>query len=169
MLELDAEQIYAVLVRHEVEFLIVGGGAVAVHGFPRATKDVDVVPSPTLDNLRRLAAALQELDAEPLELGDFQLDEFPELSVENLAGGGSWCLRTRHGRLDILPFVDGVLETPADYAGMAERSISLNLPIGTVRAIGFEDLVRFKQRAGRDIDLTDLRALYEARGDTGPH
>jgi hypothetical protein len=51
--------------------------AVSAHGYPRATKDVHLVPSPERVSRRRLRAALLELDAEPLEIGDFRPDELP--------------------------------------------------------------------------------------------
>ncbi|MFC7571771.1 nucleotidyltransferase domain-containing protein [Klenkia terrae] len=59
----DAEPILAVLDRHGVEYVIVGGYAARVHGSTRPTRDVDVTPATTQENLDRLAAALRELDA----------------------------------------------------------------------------------------------------------
>jgi hypothetical protein len=52
-----------VLDRHGVEYLIVGGYAARMHGSTRPTRDVDVTPATTRENLDRLAAALRELDA----------------------------------------------------------------------------------------------------------
>jgi len=52
-----------------VEFVLIGGLAVGAHGFPRATKDVDIVPAPDDANLHRLAAVLRKLDA--AHFGDF--------------------------------------------------------------------------------------------------
>jgi hypothetical protein len=50
----------------------VGGFAVAAHGHPRATRDIDICPESSDANLRRLAVALAELEAEPIGLDDFQ-------------------------------------------------------------------------------------------------
>ena len=44
--QLDADTILRTLIAHDVEFVVIGGLAVGAHGFPRATKDVDVVPRP---------------------------------------------------------------------------------------------------------------------------
>ena len=61
--EFDAEPILSVLDRHGVEYVIVGGYAARMHGSTRPTRDVDVTPATTGEDLDRLAAALRELDA----------------------------------------------------------------------------------------------------------
>ena len=53
-----------VLSDHHVEFVLIGGFAVALHGHVRATKDVDIVPEQSPENLTRLWNALDELKAE---------------------------------------------------------------------------------------------------------
>lgn len=165
---LQQGELFRVLLHHRVEFLVIGAAAVAVHGFSRGTKDLDVVPGPSLDNLQRLHDALVELEARPIDIDDFEANEFPELTVQNLAGGGSWCLVTKHGRLDVLQYVAEVLETAEDFARLTANAVDVGIPDGTLRIIGFDDLIAFKHAAGRPQDLVDIRALYEARGDTGP-
>jgi hypothetical protein len=87
---------------HEVEFIIVVGYAVAAHGFVRATKDIDICPEPSDGNLRRLAAAIAELEATPIGLEEFEgeFDSNPDL--DGLRMGDSWTLMTKHGRLDVM-------------------------------------------------------------------
>ncbi|HUC07432.1 MAG TPA: hypothetical protein VMR96_05025, partial [Solirubrobacterales bacterium] len=53
---LEVDELLEVIDAHEVEYVIIGGFAVAAHGHPRATKDVDICPNPKQANLRRLAA-----------------------------------------------------------------------------------------------------------------
>jgi hypothetical protein len=62
----------------------------------------------------------------------------------------------------------GKLETPEDYERLAAAADEAHFDFGTVRFAGFEDLIDFKNLAGRDQDLTDIRALREARGDIAP-
>lgn len=165
--ELDAFAILQALVEHELEFFVVGGLAVAHHGYIRATKDVDVVPDPALENLERLHAALMSLDASPIEIVDFRPEEMPvDLTPDGLAFGGNWALATRHGRLDVMQYVAGALESADDYTRMRRASVSAEFDFGTVWFVGYEDLLDLKQLAGRGIDLVDVRALREARGDT---
>ena len=137
-----------------------------MHGFERATKDIDVVSDPDPDNLCRLYAALAALGAEPIELADVRPDELPyRLSPEGLAKGGNWFLATRPGRIDAKQFIEGALESPDDYAGLMERALPLETPVGSIRVVSYDDLLRMKYAAGRDVDLIDIRALREARGE----
>ena len=115
--ELDALAVFRALVDHDADGVIVGGLAVGHHGFVRATKDVDVVPRPGPENMRRLWEALASIEARPLALGDFRPAELPApFSLESLLLGVNWDLATAHGRVDILQHIDGALETEDDYA-----------------------------------------------------
>jgi hypothetical protein len=60
----QADELLLALVCAEVRFVIIGGIAVGVHGYVRATKDLDIVPDPALENLTRLAYLLREINAE---------------------------------------------------------------------------------------------------------
>jgi len=161
--------ILATLVANEVEFLLVGGLAVGYHGYPRATKDIDIVPAPDAANIDRLRAALVELDAEMLDVGELRREEMPvQLSVEELRGGANWDLRTTHGRLDVIQYLEGALESPGDYERLRAGGVPGRYPFGTVWVAGYEDLIDLKTLAGRDQDLIDVRALREANDDTAP-
>ena len=105
---LNAPDLLRTLHRHGVDFVVIGGFSLAAHSVARATKDLDIVPEPSRANLQRLLAALEELDAAPGALDDFDPDEILELSLENLELGGNWILRTRFGRLDVMQYVEGV-------------------------------------------------------------
>ncbi len=88
------------LERHGVAYVIVGGYAARMHGSMRPTRDVDVTPATTRENLDRLAAALRELDAR------IRTNAVPEglpfsTSGEALAGHRMLNLQTRHGELDL--------------------------------------------------------------------
>ena len=150
---------------HEVEFVVIGGFSLAAHGFTRGTKDVDIVPEPSRSNLERLLAALAALDAEPLETGDFQLEEMPvALDLEGLSGGGNWALRTTYGRLDVMQHVSGV----DGYEALRARAVEETIPEvgGGVWFAGRDDLIRMKAAAGRPQDIVDIQALERARGAT---
>jgi hypothetical protein len=149
---------------HQVEFVVIGGFALQFHGYVRATQDIDIVPEPRRENLYRLWDALQTVRPEQLELTDFRREELPmEFTRENLAtSGGSWRLRTELGVLDVMQWVDGV----DTYDDLRERAAEDTPPeVGRpVAFVGFEDLIRMKQEAGRDQDLLDITRLRMARG-----
>jgi hypothetical protein len=165
----DIPAILATLLEHDVRFVVIGGVAVAHNGYVRATKDVDIVPEPREQNLERLWECLTVLESEPLTFGDIRPGELPTpFTLQSLLDVANWDLATRYGRLDILQYVTGKLEQLDDYAGLAERADRTGFDFGTVLFAGYEDLLDFKNLAGRDQDLTDIRALREARGDIGP-
>ena len=163
--ELDAETILRTLLEHKVKFVVIGGLAVAAHGFPRATKDIDIVPAPDPRNRRRLFDALRRLDAAPLEIGDFRADELPVSFVpEDLDEGGNWALRTNAGRVDVLQWVPGVDE---GYQRLRAQALDVELPeVGRVRFAGYADLVAMKHAAGRAQDERDLEELRAIRGES---
>jgi predicted nucleotidyltransferase len=160
--ELDIQAILQRLVEGEVEFLLIGGVAVGYHGHVRATKDVDVVPAPDSANLRRLAQVLQELDAQIEGAQEFEQGELPNpLDPSALELGGNWVLSTRLGRLDVMQWIgDSALWTE-----LAPRAIEDKIGGLPLRIVGFEDLVKLKETAGRPEDLVDLQRLREARED----
>ena len=162
--QLDADTILRTLIEHGVEFVVIGGLAVGAHGFPRATKDVDIAPAPDRDNRGRLYAALVELDAAPLEIGDLRAEELPvPFTAEGLDEGGNWALRTNAGRVDVLQSVPGVDE---GYARLSASAIAVDVPsVGLVRFAGYEDIVAMKRAAGRPLDVADLEELARVRGD----
>ena len=74
----EPDDLLLALTRAQVEFIVIGGVAVGVHGFIRATEDLDIVPDPSSENLQRLARVLVELNAEQVGVGDFSPEEFPD-------------------------------------------------------------------------------------------
>lgn len=149
---------------HDVEFVVIGGFAVILHGAERYTKDIDIVPEPSRENLSRLWAALVELEAQPAELPDFRPEEMPvEFSLDGLIEGrGNWVLHTRHGRVDVMQWVSGV----DSYEDLRRGSVETMVPqIGaTVSFAGLDDLLAMKREAGRPQDLIDITALRMAHG-----
>lgn len=145
-----------------VEFLVIGGIAVGFHGYVRATKDVDVVPSPAPANLERLARVLKSLEAEIEGAEDFGSEELPDpLDPAALALGGNWVLRTRLGRFDVMQWI-GDEEL---WRRLAPGAIKAEINGLTVNVVGYEDLIALKREAGRPEDLTDLQRLRRARSE----
>ncbi len=158
---LKAPDLLRTLHRHGVEFVVIGGFSLAAHSVARATKDLDVVPDPGRANLRRLLTALEELEASPSALDDFEPDEILELTLENLELGGNWILRTRYGRLDVMQYVEGV----RDYRRLREGAIQPKIETieEPILFAGLDDLIAMKTAAGRDQDLIDIDTLERSR------
>lgn len=156
---LRADRLLESLVARGVEFVVIGGFSLAAHGIVRATNDLDIVPSPEDANLRKLAAALLDIDAQPMLADDFELPLRPD--ADGLAAGGNWVLTTQFGRLDVMQFVDGV----AGYHQLRNRATAAVVPgVGTALMFAsVDDLIAMKTAAGRPQDLLDIADLERAR------
>jgi hypothetical protein len=150
---LDAESIFAVLDAHKVEYVVIGGIAVQVYGHVRMTNDIDLIPSPTPRNLRRLATALQELEARILNPGSEHL----EIDAQMLPRATLWQLATRHGDIDVLHEAPGAVSFPQ----LRARALLITLGDHPIPIASKDDLIRMKRAAGRPVDLADIAALTE--------
>lgn len=149
---LDIERLTAVLRRHAVRYVVIGGIAVIAHGHVRATFDVDLIPDPDPENLVRLAAALAELDARVRGVDAHLLDVDPTDPAQ-LAGGANWTLVTAAGWVDVMLEVPGA----RPFADLSADAVILNdaaLPV-----VGRDDLVAMKRASGRPRDLQDAAAV----------
>jgi len=156
---LDPVRIFEALQRHEVEYLTIGGVAVNAHGHVRNTRDVDILIEWSAENMRRLAAALADLDARLHGVDAEHLGVDPR-DPEDLLNGGNFTLRTAAGGLDL--FDPGEIPGGRPYEEMRPRAVEAVVAGVTVRAVGFDDLIRLKRAAGRDRDLEDVATLLAA-------
>ena len=156
---LDPVRIFAALQRHGVEYLTIGGVAVNVHGHVRNTRDVDILVEWTEENMRRLAAALRELDAK-LSGVDADLLDVDPLNPADLLNGGNFTLRTASGGLDL--FDPSEIPGGRPYDEMRPRAVEATVEGIRIRAVGFDDLIRLKRESGRDRDLEDVATLLAA-------
>jgi hypothetical protein len=156
----EPDDLLLTLTNAQVDFVVIGGVAVGVHGFVRATKDLDIVPDPAPENLGRLARVLVEIDAQQVGVGDFSPEEFPYDPTDpaQLAEGANFRLDTSHGGLDILQWVAGV-EADLAYSELAPQAISVQFRDAKIQICGLEHLQAMKRAAGRPQDLEDLKRL----------
>jgi len=148
---LDLRSLLAILDRHGVDFTVIGGVAVQVHGHRRTTKDLDVVPGPDPPNLERLAAALAELHARPRDLPGTGAPTAEHLAAAPIVPP----LSTDHGELHILRDVPGA---PA-YADLRARALVVELGEISIAIAGLDDLIAMKRASGRPADERDIAVL----------
>jgi hypothetical protein len=130
-----------------VEFLVVGAHALAAHGVPRATGDLDIWVRADASNAARVLEALRVFGA-PLF----------DLTLDDLTGDDTvFQIGLPPSRIDILTGVSGVTFAEA-WPGRIEIAIGdLKVPV-----IGRAEFVRNKKSTGRPRDLADLAMLDEA-------
>lgn len=149
------DEILAVLARHRVDCICIGGTAAYIQGSPIPTEDVDVVPATGRENYARLSAALRELDAKVRAAGT---DPLPfDHDADSLAAVNIWNLTTKFGDLDIT-----VKPTGTDgYDDLRRDSVIVTIGGSQVRLASLADIVRSKEAAGRDKDRRALPVLRE--------
>ena len=149
MLNSDFKEFAELLNARGVEYLVVGGYALAAHGHPRYTGDIDFWVSHEAGNIERLLAVLQDFGFGSLGLAakDFSADTVVQLGQPPR-------------RIDLLTSIDGVV-----FADCWPRRETVNVDGVALHLIGREDFVANKQAAGRWQDLADLAAL---RGEERP-
>ena len=144
MLNEDYKEMLQCLAAEGVRFLLVGAYAMAAHGYPRATMDIDiwVMPSPdnaaaTLKALRRFGAALHGLSVDDLQEDDtiFQIGVAPR-------------------RIDMITGASGL-----QFEEAFTRSVKVDIDGIEVHIPSVDDLIRNKRASGRTKDLADAEAL----------
>lgn len=147
------------LANADVRFVVIGGHAVAAHGYERATRDVDIVFATDAENCRRFAALLRGLDA-TVQMADLPAPR-GRITPDWLAKGGHFVFSTRHGPLDALNWIAGF-----DHAALDARALTVELADGTkLRICSYDDLVAMKRLAARPRDHEDLRELEAVRDE----
>jgi hypothetical protein len=139
------------------EFVLVGGHAVAFHGHPRATKDLDVLVRATKDNAKRVYSALAAFGA---PLSAFEVSEGDFASYDGVLQVGIPPLR-----IDIINRADGITFDEAIADGTSIEVDGRNVPV-----IGRAALLKNKRASGRAQDLADLKILEQiaASGTRSP-
>lgn len=137
-------ELLALLNSREVRYLVIGGYALAAHGAPRYTKDLDLWVDIASENLSRLADALRE----------FGFDEAAERATRLKDGHRLLQLGSEPNRVDLLNFASGVEFDPC-YETLLRGEID-GVP---VTIIDKDSFIRNKKASGRLTDLADLQRL----------
>jgi predicted nucleotidyltransferase len=149
----DFRDLLIALADEGAEFIIVGGHAVAFHGHPRATKDLDVLVRATPENAERVYRALLVFGA-PVQAFDVKVEDFASYH-------GVLQIGVPPLRIDILTSIAGVSTTEA-----LRDSVSFELDGRTVPVLDLAALIASKRAADREQDRADvakLEALQRAR------
>ena len=153
MLNEDYRDMLQALVDEKVKFLLVGAYALAAHGYPRATMDIDLWVMPSADNaeavlraIRRFGAPLHNLTRADLERDGtvFQIGVAPR-------------------RIDIITAASGL-----QFDQVFARSMAVNIEGIEVHIPSVGDLIRNKRASGRTKDLADAEALEALDGSEPP-
>ena len=140
----DFDEFCALLLDHHVEFVIVGAHALAFHGAPRFTGDLDILIRPTAENADRLIAAVRA----------FGFPEIPLTPAQIIAPGRIIEMGVAPVQIHVMSAIDGVAWEEV-WSGRVESRFGSC----TVGLIGRAEFLKNKRAAGRPKDLADIAAL----------
>jgi len=148
----DFDEFCALLTAHHVEYVIVGAHALAFHGAPRFTGDLDILVRPTEANGRQLLAAIAA----------FGFPTAPLTAADVVSGTKVIEMGTAPVQIHVMSQIDGVtwdeVWRSRDEGTVGGRSVPF---------IGREAFLRNKRAAGRPKDLADVEALRDPENDQG--
>ena len=143
----DFQEFVELFVAHEVEFLIVGGYALAAHGHPRYTKDLDVWVWLGPENAQRIINAIEEFGFGDLGLTAADFQE-PDVMVQ---------LGHEPQRIDILTYASGL-----QFSDAYKNRVYITIGNVQVPFISVDDLRTNKLATGRPRDIADVADLPKA-------
>lgn len=146
MLNPDYRDMLSAFEDEKVEYLVVGAYALAAHGAPRATGDLDLWIRPTPENVDRTFSALEAFGAPTHELTVSDLAD-PDLVFQ---------VGVEPRRIDILSSITGVSFAEAWREREQVEINGLSLPV-----LGRAQLIENKRALGRNQDLADIERLVE--------
>jgi hypothetical protein len=156
MAQQDNKALLIRLNQHKVEFVVIGGVCGVFHGIAYVTFDLDVCSPLSLENLRRIEAAVKDLHpSHRLAANKLPLELTDELAtrLKNLY------LQTDLGKLDFLSEVAGI----GDYQAVLNNSIEHTAPYARFRMLHLDALIAAKEAAGRERDQYALKLLRAIR------
>ena len=130
--------------KYEVEYLVIGGYAVSIHGYPRSTKDLDICIKISEENALKMVRVINDFGFASLKLTkeDFLKRDFiTQLGSEPV-------------RIDILNDLGGVL---FEEAWLNKKVVVFDG--SKINFIGYSELLKVKEKAGRPQDIADINKL----------
>ena len=139
---MDKENLLSLLNAHKVDYIIIGATAFPVHGWARATLDIDIFIRQTRDNAEKTWKALKEFG---YDITDVTVDDLVQKKL---------LIRQYIVELDVHPFVKG-----ADFESSWKHKVAGKFGAVDVFYASLEDLIQMKEAAGRPKDQEDLKVL----------
>lgn len=145
----DFRDMLRALVESGAQFLVVGAHALALHGVPRSTGDLDVLVRPTPENAQCVMDALEIFGA-PLQAHGVMQADFE-------APGNVYQVGLPPRRIDLMTSLSGV-----EFEEAWNSRVEIEIDDNQIPFLGLEALRQNKQATGREKDLLDLRLLDDS-------
>ena len=143
---MDTESLLKSLKDHKVRFVIIGATAFPVHGYSRATLDIDIFIKPETSNAEKTLSALEEFG---YDVKDITVDELLTKKI---------LIRQSLVETDIHPYVKGV-----SFDKVWQNKVKAKFGDTFVWFASLDDLIKMKKAAGRPKDREDLKYLLKLK------
>ncbi len=144
MLNHDYKEMLSILLEEKVDFLLVGAYAMAVHGYPRATGDMDIFIRPNKSNAEKIYKALAKFGA---PLNNISISDFR-------VAGTIFQIGVIPRRIDIINEIDAVVFDDAFSNKIIVEIDGMKIPV-----LSKMDMIKNKESTGRDKDKLDCKTL----------
>lgn len=158
----DIERLLTELSRANVRYLVVGGVAVVLHGYLRATADLDLVIDLEAGNLDRAIEVFTRMGFRPrapVALQDFRnaAERRRWIDEKNMTVLSLWHPEMHGFEVDLF------VQVPFDFDDVYGRAVAARIGDTDVTTLGIDDLIEMKRRVGRGLDAEDIRALQQLK------
>lgn len=144
----DYRDMVECLLNEGVDFMLVGGYAVSLHGWPRTTFDIDFWIMANAENAKAVMRAITAFGAPLMGLTEIDFHR----------PGMVFQIGSEPQRIDIISAVDGL-----DYAEASERAVKMNVDGLEIKVVSLDDLIVNKRASGRPKDIADALALEKLK------
>ena len=144
----DYRDMVECLLREGVDFMLVGGYAVALHGWPRTTFDIDFWIMANPENAKAVMRSITSFGAPLMGLTEADFHR----------PGMVFQIGTEPQRIDIISAVDGL-----DYADASLRAVTMNVDGLEIKVVSLDDLIVNKRASGRPKDIADAVMLEKLK------
>ena len=148
----DYRDMIECLLKAGVDFMLVGGYAVALHGWPRTTFDIDFWIMANPENAKAVVQAIRAFGAPLMDLTEADFHK----------PGMVFQIGAAPQRIDIISAIDGL-----DYAEAVGRAVKMNVDGLDIKVISLDDLIVNKRASGRPKDIADALALEKLKARNG--
>jgi len=155
------EEILSEFQKQKVKYIIVGGIAINLHGFLRATADMDILVDMTDENLKKIVSILKKKGyhvkqpVDPMDIADQQI-RFDWIHGKNMKAFNFY-KENEYKEVDI------IIESPVSYQEAKKNALQLKIGKLKISVVSIDDLIKMKSRAGRDVDKKDIEQLRKIK------
>lgn len=156
------EKIFREFFAQNLRYAVIGGIAVNLHGYPRATGDLDIILALTDDEIAKFAGIAKKLGMVPRL--PVKIEEFADpikrrewISEKNMK------VFSVYNPVDPLEHIDIKIEGDDDFERLLKNAVKMKVKDFEISVVDIDDLIGLKEVAGRGRDLTDVAALKKLK------